>query len=105
VVQALPSLQAVPLATGGFEQVPVEGSQTPAAWQASEAEQVTGDAPVQTPAWQVSAVVQALPSSQEVPVSDVQVPLVEAPAETEQAWQSVESDPPQAESQQTPSTQ
>jgi hypothetical protein len=31
-VQALPSLQVVPLAAFGFEQVPVFGSQTPATW-------------------------------------------------------------------------
>jgi hypothetical protein len=30
LVQALPSLHAVPLGTGGFEQRPVTGSQTPA---------------------------------------------------------------------------
>jgi hypothetical protein len=32
VVQALPSEQVVPLATGGFEQRPVVASQVPAAW-------------------------------------------------------------------------
>ena len=32
VVQALPSLQVVPLATVGFEQRPVVASQVPAAW-------------------------------------------------------------------------
>jgi hypothetical protein len=31
-VQALPSLQAVPSAAFGFEQTPVAGLQTPAAW-------------------------------------------------------------------------
>jgi hypothetical protein len=31
-VQALLSLQAVPLAAAGFEQVPVAGSQVPATW-------------------------------------------------------------------------
>ena len=32
VVQAFPSVQEVPLATGGFEQVPETASQVPAAW-------------------------------------------------------------------------
>jgi hypothetical protein len=31
-VHALPSLQAVPFATGGFEQIPVAGLQVPATW-------------------------------------------------------------------------
>src|SRR5262249_59742698 len=31
-VQALPSLQAVPLALSGLEHVPLAGSQTPATW-------------------------------------------------------------------------
>ena len=31
-VQALPSLHAVPSATGGLEQAPVVGSQIPATW-------------------------------------------------------------------------
>src|SRR5437773_2458170 len=63
-VQALPSLQAVPLTAGGFEQAPVAVSQTPATWQASSAAQVTGVDPTQTPAWQRSVRVQALPSLQ-----------------------------------------
>ena len=48
IVQALPSLHAVPSAAAGFEQAPVEGSQVPATWQTSEAAQVTA-VPVQTP--------------------------------------------------------
>src|SRR5437879_13840203 len=63
-VQALPSLQALPLAFAGFEHVPVAGSQVPAVWHWSEAVQTTGLLPVHTPLWQVSVWVQALPSSQ-----------------------------------------
>ena len=66
-VQALPSLHPVPLVLLGFEQVPVAVSQVPATWHWSLAEQVTGVAPTQVPAWQVSVWVQALPSLQPVP--------------------------------------
>src|SRR5439155_4177291 len=65
-VHALPSLQAVPLAFAGFEHVPAAGSQVPATWHWSEAEQTTGLEPVQVPFWQVSVCVQALPSLQGV---------------------------------------
>jgi hypothetical protein len=61
-VQALPSLQDVPLLSAGFEQTPVDGAQVPAAWHWSLAVQTFGFAPVQTPDWQVSVCVQALPS-------------------------------------------
>src|SRR5207249_6719656 len=63
-VQALPSLQVLPLAFAGFEHVPVVGEQVPAVWHWSEAVQTTGLLPVQTPLWQVSVCVQALPSPQ-----------------------------------------
>src|SRR5437763_12702234 len=66
-VQALPSLQAVPSACCGVEQVPLAGSQTPATWHWSSALQTTGLAPVQVPAWQVSVCVQAFPSLQAAP--------------------------------------
>jgi hypothetical protein len=66
-VQALPSLQAVPFALAGFEQMPLAGSQAPAVWHWSGVAQVTGFVPVQAPAWQVSVWVQALPSLQVVP--------------------------------------
>src|SRR5438552_3285026 len=66
VVHALPSLQAVPLATGGFEQAPVSGLQVPTVWHWSGAGQTTA-VPWQTPPWQLSAVVQALPSLHAVP--------------------------------------
>jgi hypothetical protein len=68
-VQALPSLQALPSALGGFEQRPVDGEQTPASWHWSEAVQMIGLAPVHVPAWQVSLWVQALPSLQAVPLA------------------------------------
>jgi len=54
-VQALPSSQVLPFAFSGLEQVPVAGLHVPASWHWSSAVQVTGFAPVQTPAWQVSA--------------------------------------------------
>ena len=66
-VQALPSSQVLPFAFSGLEQVPVAGLHVPASWHWSSAVQVTGFAPVQTPAWQVSARVQASPSLQVVP--------------------------------------
>src|SRR5206468_2387339 len=66
-VQALPSLQVLPFALFGFEHVPVAGLHVPASWHWSPAEQTTGLAPVQTPAWQVSVCVQALPSLQVLP--------------------------------------
>src|SRR5439155_1220556 len=68
-VQASPSLQALPLAFGGFEHVPVVGSQVPAVWHWSEAVQTTGLLPVQTPLWQVSVCVQASPSLQALPLA------------------------------------
>src|SRR5437016_5498140 len=84
-VQALPSLQALPLAFAGFEHVPVAGSQVPAVWHWSEAVQTTA-LPVHTPLWQVSVCVHALPSLQvlplafagfeHVPVAGSQVPAV-----------------------------
>src|SRR5437879_10317641 len=85
-VQALPSLQVLPLAFAGLEHVPVAGSQVPAVWHWSEAVQATALLPVQTPLWQVSVCVEALPSLQvlplafagfeHVPVAGLQVPAV-----------------------------
>jgi hypothetical protein len=66
-VHALPSLHAVPFAAAGFEHAPVAGSHVPAEWHWSLAEHVTGLAPTQVPAWQVSLCVQAFPSLQLVP--------------------------------------
>jgi hypothetical protein len=65
-VQRLPSSQAVPSLTGGFEQAPVPWSHTPTAWHWSSAVQVTG-VPLQRPSWQLSDVVQASESLQAVP--------------------------------------
>ena len=66
-VQAFPSLQAAPSALGGLEQVPVAGLQVPGSWHWSEAVQTTAAPPRQTPAWQVSPIVQRLPSLQSMP--------------------------------------
>src|SRR5437867_1031274 len=67
-VQALPSLQAVPLVlVVGAEHTPVAGLQVPGSWHWS-AVQTTGLAPTQLPFWQVSVCVQALPSLQAVPL-------------------------------------
>src|SRR5437870_3659002 len=68
-VQALPSLQVLPLAFAGFEHVPVVGEQVPAVWHWSETVQTTGLLPVQTPLWQVSVCEQALPSLQALPLA------------------------------------
>jgi len=68
-VQALLSLQAVPLTFAGFEQTPVDELQVPASWHWSDAVQVTGLPPEQAPLWQVSVCVQALLSLQAVPLA------------------------------------
>src|SRR5437667_262470 len=85
-VQALPSLHAVPLLAFGLEHWPVAVLQVPATWHWSEAVQTTGLLPVQSPLWQVSVCVQALPSlhavpsilagSEHAPVAGLQVPAV-----------------------------
>jgi hypothetical protein len=67
-VQALPSLHVVPLALAGLEHCPVTELQTPTSWHWSDAAQVTGLAPAQIPAWQVSVCVHALPSEQAAPL-------------------------------------
>ena len=66
-VQLSPSSQALLSGWAGFEHAPVVVSQTPAAWQRSLAEHVTGFSPVQTPTWHESAWVHALLSLQAVP--------------------------------------
>jgi len=70
-VQALPSLQLEPLALGGFEQVPVSGSQVPATWHWSLAVQTIGSPSLHArlPGSQLSTPLQALPSSQFAPTS------------------------------------
>ena len=66
-VQALPSLQLVPLAAVGFEQTPVLGLHVPAVWHWSSAVQVTGLDPVHVPLSHASLCVHALPSLQVAP--------------------------------------
>jgi hypothetical protein len=68
-VQVLPSLQDVPLATTGFEQVPFAGLQVPAVWHWSTATHVTAAPGRHTPAVHESLCVQALPSLQDVPLA------------------------------------
>src|SRR5213079_2213355 len=67
-VQALPSLQAVPLLAFGLEHWPVAVLQVPAVWHWSSAVQTTGFEPVQVPPWQVSVCVQRSPSLQAAPL-------------------------------------
>ena len=67
-VHALPSLQAAPSALARFGHWPVALSQVPASWHWSEAVQPTGLLPTQTPDWQASVGVQALPSLHSVPL-------------------------------------
>jgi hypothetical protein len=83
----MPPVHGEPSCLAGVEQVPVEELQVPGSWQVSCAVQVMGFVPVQTPLWQVSVWVQALPSSQAGPERSAQVPSVSAPAATEQALQ------------------
>jgi hypothetical protein len=66
-VQALPSLQEVPLVAAGFEQAPVEELHVPTVWHWSEAVHTTRLLPTQAPDWQVSVCVQASPSLQGTP--------------------------------------
>src|SRR2546427_795162 len=68
-VQALPSLQAVPSALGGFEHMPVLVLQVPASWHWSSAVQTIGLEPMQVPLWQVSVWVQGLASLHGTPSS------------------------------------
>ena len=68
-VQAFPSTQTVPLLFGGFVHTPELVSHAPTRWHWSEAVQVFGFEPVQAPPWHVSVWVQALPSTQAVPLS------------------------------------
>lgn len=85
-MQALPSLQPVPSPLLGLEQLPVAPLQTPALWHWSDAVHVTGLLPVQTPVWQLSTIVQRLPSLhvtpfvfagfEQVPVTVSQMPAL-----------------------------
>lgn len=65
--------QAVPSGSSGFElQAPVLGLQVPLEWHESLAAQEIG-VPVQVPDWQLSAVVQRLPSLHESPLATATV--------------------------------
>jgi hypothetical protein len=66
VLHALPSSHEAPSTLPGFEQTPVCGLQVPTAWHVSSAAHTVA-APVQTPAWQLSFAVHALPSLHAVP--------------------------------------
>jgi len=68
-VQAFPSLHVEPSGLAGLLHAPLAVSHVPASWHWSLAVHVTGFAPVQAPAWQVSVCVHALPSLQAVPSS------------------------------------
>jgi hypothetical protein len=82
--QVPPAPHAVPSGCAGDEHTPVPGAHVPAARHAPTGLQTTGMAPVHTPAWQPSMVVQALPSLHSVasgkdgfehtPVPGLQVP-------------------------------
>ena len=82
MVQGSPSSQLV---LSGLLHLPVPESQVPTLWQASWAVQTTGLAPLQTPAWQLSVMVQASISLQllpffkmgleQVPVTVLHVPI------------------------------
>lgn len=79
-----PPEQGDPSGFAGWEQSPVCRSQIPASWHSSSGVHETGFPPLQEPAWQISALVQALPSSQgepfgfaaleQVPVCGLQTP-------------------------------
>jgi hypothetical protein len=68
-LHAFPSEHDVPADAGGFEHAPDAGSHVPATWHGSLAAHAIGLAPVHAPAWQVSAWVQALPSSHALPLA------------------------------------
>jgi hypothetical protein len=87
-VHALPSLHAVPSATGAPPpHTPVVGSHTPAWWHWSAAAHATGLPPVHTPATQTSVRVQALPSLHAVPSGKVTVAHRPVPgSQTPPAW-------------------
>lgn len=79
VVQALASSQSVPFGAAGFVQTPVVVLHVPATWHASLAVHTTGALPTHVPEEQASVVVQALASSQDVPLGTggfVQMPVV-----------------------------
>lgn len=70
-VQAFPSLQRVPFETGGFRQMPLDGSQVPGTWHWSEAVHVMGVPGIHAPAVQTSYCVHVFPSLHGVPLENV----------------------------------
>ena len=72
-------LQFVPFCKFGYEHAPVLGLHVPGVvWHSGGVLQLTDDAPVHTPDWQVSTVVQALASLHVVPSSTVaQAPVAD----------------------------
>jgi hypothetical protein len=83
VEQNLPSSHGVPFALFGLLQAPVLELHVPALWHWSRAVHWVTGPPVQTPFWHVSLVVQALPSSQPVPLGllgSVHTPFEHEPA-------------------------
>jgi hypothetical protein len=77
-LQALVSLQSLPFATGGFEQIPVAGSHAPTLWQRSGAVQEIDDPDWHAPPVQTSPVVHRFPSLHAVPLATAgfeQVPV------------------------------
>jgi hypothetical protein len=69
-----------------IEHNPVAASQAPGAWQKSAAVQMTGLLPAQTPVWQVSVWVQALPSSHAAPSDFVGLEQPVTASQTPAAW-------------------
>jgi hypothetical protein len=90
-LQRFVPVQAVPSGAVGFEQAPVAVLQVPMVWQASCAVQTTGLLPAQTPAWQESLRVHALPSLQAAPFARAgfeQVPFAGLQVPAEWHWSS-----------------
>jgi hypothetical protein len=101
-VHAFPSSHADPSDLFEYEQTPVAGSHEPAFWHWEGAAHTVGLPPVQTPLWQTSACVQALPSLHATADKSLHVPSTSPPAATEHASQGPAL---HAALQQTPSTQ
>lgn len=87
VVHEFPSVQTVPFAAAGFEQMPVLWSHAPVTWHWSKAVQTTGLVPEHDPFTHASTCVQAFPSLHAVPFVAAgleQVPLLGSQLPT--AW-------------------
>jgi hypothetical protein len=82
VVHALLSaLHAMPSVALGYEHVPVVGLHVPAVWHCAGAAHTIAWPGMQTPLWQVSFCVHALPSSHAAPLVGAHVPVLLAHAE------------------------